>query len=345
MSSPAVEANSPSSTPGIIAVGETSPSLALIKYWGKRAGGINLPATGSLAATLDALTTTTRVRTAANDELLIDGVVQEPERAAPFFAEARRILGVGVHFHAESVNSFPQAAGLASSSSGYAALALACSRLVASVAPEPALRLRAASLSLRELSALARVGSASASRALLGGFVLLPAGGRFARSLAPAEHWPELRVLVSVVSREAKELSSRAAMARTQATSPYYRAWVGSASGELSDAVAAIQSRDLERLGRAMRRSYLRMFATMLGCDPPLLYWTPSSVALIRECERLRAEGLGAWETMDAGPQVKVLCLASELARIRERLASLGVELIESRIGGPPATRVEEDAR
>ncbi len=148
-------------------------------------------------------------------------------------------------------------------------------------------------------------------------------------------------MLVAVVTQEAKELSSRVAMERTRLTSPYYRSWVRSAAAELPEAVEAVMRCDLERLGRAMRRSYLRMFASMLACDSPVLYWAPESLALIRACELLRAEGIGAWETMDAGPQVKVLCLAHELPGIRKRLEALGVPLIESRVGGPPEAHLE----
>jgi len=338
-------ADSPAAVPGApplpVAVCTASPSLALLKYWGKRGGRKNLPATPSLAVSLEALKTTTRVRIADRDEVIVDGKLQDPERYAPFFAEARRLLGVEIRFHAESVNTFPAAAGLASSSSGFAALALACATLAASPAGGAPARRRAAAPSPARLSALARLGSASAARALFGGFVLLPAGGRFARQLAPADHWPELRILVAVVAEEAKELSSRVAMERTKMTSPYYRPWVRSAAAELPEAVEALMRRDLERLGGAMRRSYFRMFASMLACDPPILYWAPESLALIRACERLRAEGIGAWETMDAGPQVKVLCLAHELPRVRQRLEALGVRLIESRVGGPAEAHLE----
>ncbi len=319
-----------------------SPSLALLKYWGKRSGRHNLPATPSLAVALEALKTTTRVRFAERDEVLVDGRPQDPERYAPFFAEVRRLLAAELRFHAESTNNFPAAAGLASSSSGFAALAVACATLCASAAPTESVRRRAAALSLGRLSALARLGSASAARALFGGFVLLPAGVRSARQLAPAEHWPELRILIAVVTEKAKELSSRTAMERTRLTSPYFKSWVRSAGKELPEAIEGVMHRDLERLGLAMRRSYLRMFGTMLACDPPVIYWAPESLALIRACAELRTEGLGAWETMDAGPQVKILCLAPELPPIKERLSGLGVGLIESCVGPSPDSHLEE---
>jgi diphosphomevalonate decarboxylase len=312
------------------------PSLALIKYWGKSDSRRNLPATPSLAVTLAGVHTETRVRPAAADRVVVDGVEQSAGRYAAFFAGLRRRLHSDQRFLAESTNSFPTAAGLASSSSGFAALTAACARAAGRELPA------------RELSALARLGSASAARSLFGGFTLLPARGLYARQLFPEEHWPELRVLVAVVSEGAKPLASRAAMEATRRGSPFYRAWLRSAGGLLAEAIEALGRRDLERLGELARLSYSRMHAALLAADPPLLYWLPATVALVRECAALRRAGLGAWETIDAGPQVKVLCLAADSLKIAARLREAGAaaqpacgRLIECRPGPAPAVQVE----
>ncbi len=308
------------------------PSLALIKYWGKRDVRRNLPATSSLAVTLAGVHTETRVRPAEADRVVLDGAGQPPERYAAFFQALRRRLRTDLHFHAESANSFPTSAGLASSSSGFAALAVACARAAGSELP------------VLGLSELARVGSASAARSLFGGFTLLPAGGLHARQLFAEDHWPELRVLAAVASAQAKPVSSRQAMEATRRGSPFYRAWLGSAGRLVDDAVTALERRDLQRLGELARLSYSRMHAALLASDPPLLYWLPATVALIRECAELRRRGLGAWETIDAGPQVKVLCLASEAARIAAGLREAsGADIIECRPGPAPEVRVEEE--
>jgi diphosphomevalonate decarboxylase len=188
-----------------------SPSLALIKYWGKKESPSNLPATPSLAVTLGGLETETRVDLGPKDSVLLDGRVQDLERFQPFFNNLRRSLKTDQHFQVWSRNNFPSSAGLASSSSGFAALTCA------------AVRATGRTLSPEALSELARFGSASASRAVFGGFVLLPAGARRARALLPAEHWPELRILVAVVSENAKPVSSRTAMALSRENSPYFR--------------------------------------------------------------------------------------------------------------------------
>ncbi len=155
------------------AVCRAGPSLALIKYWGKTVSGDNLPATPSLAVTLGGVYTETRVSLSAEDSVEVDGLKQDPARYAVFFDNLRHSLQVESRFAARSTNSFPASSGLASSSSGFAALAGACARATGK------------DCSPSDLSALARVGSASAARAVFAGFVLLPpAATALARSSA-----------------------------------------------------------------------------------------------------------------------------------------------------------------
>ncbi|MBN1834849.1 MAG: diphosphomevalonate decarboxylase [Spirochaetales bacterium] len=343
-----------------VAVCRASPSLALLKYWGKAPtlggrkaptlGGRkaptpvgrgepaealaaqNRPATPSLAVTLGGVSTETTVTEAERDEVYLDGVLQERERFAAFFERLRRTLGVSMHFRAESHNDFPSAAGLASSSSGFAALTAACVCLAGRTLPAG------------RLSDLARTGSASAARSVYGGFVLFPAGARSARPLYGEEHWPELRVLVAVVTRQAKPVSSREAMERTRATSPYYRPWLRSSAELLPRALEALRLRDLEHLGEVMLLSYARMHASILSADPPILYWLPATVAVIHECRSLRREGVGAWETIDAGPQVKICCLERDLEVVRARLRGVdpSIQFLECRPGPAPYCEVRE---
>jgi diphosphomevalonate decarboxylase len=305
------------------AVCRAGPSLALIKYWGKSVKGDNLPATPSLAVTLGGVHSEARVRAASEDVITVDGVEQDPSRFAPFFDALRTSLGVSVRFHAASMNTFPTSAGMASSSSGFAALAGACAH-AAGIDP-----------SLSDLSSIARVGSASAARAVYGGFVLFPAGARRARPLFGPEYWPELRIVVAVTHRGPKPVSSRRAMEETRAGSPYYFSWIKESSALLPDAMRALENRDLELLGETARRSYSLMHAAILGARPPILYWLPATVAVIHGCAALRADGIGAWETIDAGPQVKILCRAADAEKVMRRLEDLvpGIQTILCHVG------------
>ena len=310
----------------------TSPSLALVKYWGKKSTQQNLPATPSLAVTLGGVHTETRVRIAGSDSIRLNGEPIALDRFTPLFDSLRRAAGRQVCFQVESSNDFPSSAGLASSSSGFAALTVACARILE------------LDLSPAQLSAFARSASASAARSLFGGFTLLPAGGFAAEQLYGSDYWPELRILIALVSREAKPISSRAAMEATRLSSPYYRAWLRNAGQLLDPALKALETRDISALGPVVRLSYSRMHAALLASSPPVLYWLPNSVAILRECQHLRDEGVGAWETMDAGPQVKVLCLASDVATISGRLQEVDPQLkiIVASVGEGPVCQAEQ---
>ena len=284
-----------------LAYAEAGPSLALIKYWGKASAHNNTPATGSLAVTLSGLTSRTQAEFAEADCITVNGQVQHLERFTPFLDSLRTELGLkGACFAVDSTNNFPTSAGLASSSSGFAALAGAVT-LLAGREPEP-----------RLVSRLARLGSGSATRPVYGGFTVFDAGTEEAVAEHDENFWPEFRVVLAVVREGAKAVSSRVGMERSRLTSPYYAPWVSSSVAVLADARRALAQRDWKVLGPLIRQSYLRMFSTMFSSDPPLIYWQPESLALIQALESLRAEGYQAWETMDAGPQVKVFCPADQ---------------------------------
>jgi diphosphomevalonate decarboxylase len=281
--------------------GAAGPSLALIKYWGKKSAAENTPATGSLAVTLGGLESRTEVGFDDRDSVVVGGEEQPLARFTPFLNSLRQALGLGDQGLAVvSQNNFPTAAGLASSSSGFAALAGAVAAL-SGTEVRPA-----------QLSALARLGSGSATRSIYGGFTVFQAGAEAAVPEQGPEFWSEFRVILCVVREQAKSTSSRNAMESSRTTSPYYDRWVESSPGLLASARRALAERNWSTLGPLVRQSYLRMFGTMFSADPPLIYWKPESLALIQALEDLRREGLVAWETMDAGPQVKVFCPAPQ---------------------------------
>jgi len=282
--------------------GVAGPSLALIKYWGKRSSLDNTPATGSLAVTLAGLESRTEVAFDDRDSVVVNGESQPLVRFAAFFESLKDELGlVGRGLAVTSNNNFPTAAGLASSSSGFAALAGAVAALAGADLP-PA-----------RLSALARLGSGrSATRPVYGGFTVFDAGAWAAEPEHDEGFWPEFRVVLCVVREGAKATSSRVGMESSRLTSPYYERWVESSPALLAEARAALAERDWSRLGPLVRQSYLRMFGTMFSAEPPLIYWQPESLALIQALQVLRGEGFTAFETMDAGPQVKVFCPADQ---------------------------------
>lgn len=314
---------------------QTSPSLALIKYWGKVPDRVNVPATGSIAVGLHDLRTETRVTaspSAHHDTVLIGGEEQPLHHFSIVIDTMRShatqlaVRHADVPVLIESRNSFPTAAGIASSSSGFAALVLALNEWWD------------LSLSIEELSAVARTGSGSAARSVYGGFTRLDAGAEYAQALYATDWWAELRILVAITDTGKKSVGSRDGMERTRRTSPYYDAWVEDARSVGAKALHALADRSLEVLGPLMRESYLRMVGTSIAASPPVLYWLPASVGVIHACEALRSEGHVAWETMDAGPQVKILTTEGDLEAVRQKVGAVhGVQqVLVSRIGGDP---------
>ena len=322
----------------------TCPSLALVKYWGKAPGEPNVPATSSLAVGLEGLTTTTRLSfarspggaapngAAPTDQVTVDGEDQQIDRYGPLLDHFRNLRPDTPPIRIASRNSFPTAAGIASSSSGFAALAIGLDALLGT------------GLSRRELSRLARIGSGSAARAVFGGYTVLAAGADHADPYLPASHWPELSILVVVVSAGPKPIASRAAMEHARTTSPFWDRWLDLSEALFEEGCAALRARDLDELGAVMRRSYLAMFSTMFTSAPPVSYWLPESVRVQQLCEELRGEGVPAWETMDAGPQVKIVTTSEHVEEIRRRVGESlhGAAILSAAPGGEPSVVTEE---
>ena len=295
-------------------------NVALVKYWGKRDPALNLPATGSISLTLDGLGAEAAVGFGGGeaDRVVIDGVDAAGEEAGRVVRFLDLVRAAAHRRERASVvmrSTVPRGIGLASSAAAFAALALAASR-AAGLALDPS-----------GLSALARRGSGSAARSIFGGFVEWHRGERadgvdsFAEPLAPVDHW-DLRTIVAITSTAPKAVSSRDGMLRT-AASPFYPAWVAGAEADLAEARAAIRARDLEALGLVAEHSALKMHAAALAARPPLVYWRAATVECMHRVWALRTDGVAAFFTIDAGPQVKVLCAPADAARVAAALEAV----------------------
>ena len=314
-------------------------NIALVKYWGKRDAALNLPAAGSLSLTLAALATQTTVTfdsALGADTLELDGFparAADVARATQFLDLVRVAAGIATRARVTSRNEFPTASGLASSASGYAALALAATR--------------AAGLTLgeRELTILARRGSGSAARSVFGGFVRMHAGETSERAYAEPLASPlvdRVRMVIAVVGGGTpKTHGSRDAMEHTAATSPYYQPWVALVAQDLEVALAAVATGDLEALGAIAEANALAMHATAMAARPAVMYWQPATLAVHAEVRGLRGCGVAAWATMDAGPHVKILTTAEDAPTIAMRVKDIeGVTAVTISAPGPAAQLV-----
>jgi diphosphomevalonate decarboxylase len=289
------------------------PNIALAKYWGKREGGGNYPAVPSLSVTLAGLATRTRVEMrddVAADQLLLNGEPADPralERATVLLDRVRKAAGTSSRAVIESANDFPTASGLASSASGFAALAVAA--------------IRAAGLDwgAEAASDLARRSSASAARSLFGGYVELDAGAvttqgdpaLSAQPVAPADHLP-LRVLVCVATEGAKSIGSTDGMRATATLSPYHQAWLEDGPRVFQAMKKALAARDFTAVGELAERSALAMHANAIAAG--LVYWSGVTIEALAGVRALRARGTPVYATIDAGPHVKVLTRPEDAA-------------------------------
>ena len=311
-------------------------NIALVKYWGKRDSALNLPATGSLSLTLAALATQTTVTfdsALAQDELELDGFsarFADTARASKFLDIVRGAANITTRARVVSKNEFPTASGLASSASGYAALALAASKAAGLSLPE------------RALSILARRGSGSAARSIYGGFVRMNAGDSSEDAFAEPLASPlvdRVRMVIAIVGGGTpKQHGSRDAMEHTAATSPYYPSWVELVPKDLAAAEAALAKGDLEALGTVAEANALAMHASAMAARPGVVYFQPATIAVHNEVRGLRACGIAAWATMDAGPHVKVLTTEEDAPTIAMRVKDIeGVTAVTISAAGQAA--------
>ena len=291
-------------------------NIAFIKYWGKEDETLILPKNNSLSLTLDAFYTDTQVcfdKKLNKDILFIDGKEQDKKalkKAQVILDLVRKEAGIHEFARIDSKNHVPTAAGLASSASGLAALAGAAS-LAAGL-----------NLTKEELSRLARRGSGSASRSIYGGFAEWQKGSSDIDSFAiPIDEadW-DIGMIFIIVDDGRKEVSSTEGMRRVVETSPYYDGWISSTKEDLIDMKSAIKMQDIVKVGEIAERSALKMHALNLSANPPFNYWSPESIEAMRMVSELRKQGYPVYLTMDAGPNVKLICKDSQMEELMEKL-------------------------
>lgn len=305
-------------------------NIAFIKYWGARDLEKALPMNPSISMTLDHCVTrcTVEILDGGHDEVWLsepDGGFGSPEpeftrRVREQLDRVRQWAGREEPFRVATRNTFPSAAGLASSASGFAALTLAAAgALGRKDAP------------VHELSQLARrSGSGSAARSVLGGYVEWPdpaaAGGideepSYAIQLAEAGHW-DLRDVIAVVEIGPKVVSSRDGH-RLAHTSPYYTKRLELLPDRLRKVRHAIETRDFDLLGPVLEEESTDLHMIAMTSQPPIFYWSPGTVAVLRAVRELRQEGLAAYATLDAGANVHVICDADSEDDVADRLEDL----------------------
>jgi diphosphomevalonate decarboxylase len=314
------------------ATAQAFANIAFIKYWGNRDNTLRLPSNGSISMNLDGLYTRTTVSFQPSlpyDELIINGheIAGAGRDRVSYILDIIRGMA-NIHERAEvmSENNFPSGAGIASSASAFAALALAGSKAAGLNLSEP------------ELSHLARRGSGSASRSIPGGFVEWQAGtsdeDSFAFSIAEPDHW-DLMDCVAIVSTAHKKTGSTEGHGIAW-TSPLQAARVSDAPRRLEICRKAVLERDFHTFASIVELDSDMMHAVMMTSMPALHYWKPASLHVMNCVREWRLEGMQVCYTVDAGPNVHVLCPETESLVVEKGLRQIkGVQnVLVARPGG-----------
>lgn len=311
-----------------------NPNIAFIKYWGNRDQRLRLPSNGSISMNLDGLYARTTVTfddsLCCDDLLTLNGRVENQaalQRVSAFLNQVRALAGQNRYAQVTSENNFPMGAGIASSAAAFAALALAASTAIGLELSEP------------QLSRLARLGSGSACRSIPGGFVEWREGAgdadSVAISIAPSGHW-DLVDCVAVLKTGHKPVGSTEGHSLA-GTSPLQAARVADTPRRLAACREAILRRDFAALAEIIEQDSNLMHAVMMTSTPPLFYWEPASLEVMQAVRSWRKAGLAAAYTLDAGPNVHVICKGSAYPAVQQKLSELHAvrQVLVARPGGP----------
>ncbi len=300
---------------------QAQPNIALIKYWGKSNVPKNIPAVDSLSITLDDLWTKMRVEFSSDfqrDKLSVNGL-SDTEMLPRVSSCIDSLAGKRRDFaYIESECNFPISAGLASSSSAFSALV---------VAVNAALELKNNS---NALACFAGAVSGSAARSLYGGFVELKSNLDEINliTLFDSQEWP-LRIVIAITDTQKKKISSSEAMIRSAGTSPFYSSWVDQQNQDIEIARKAILAKDFEKLAAISEHNCLKMHSIMWTSRPPIVYWNQATLECIKSIRHLQSLGESVFFTIDAGPQVKAICLKENETLIKDTLSQIdGVDSI-----------------
>ena len=333
----------------VTAVG--TPNIAFIKYWGKRNEKLILPQNSSLSMTLDEnLKTTTSVLFSdklKSDIFYLENVLQDlnnkdVKERFEIVNMLRKLAKTNKKVLIVSKNSFPTAAGLASSASGIATLVYAC---------KSALKLN---LSLKQMSIIARQGSGSSCRSLEGGIVVWKKGllnngfDSYIEQIINENYWPELIDIIAIVSKEKKVVSSRLGMKHTIETSRLYKERLQFVEKDLKNIINAIKLKDFQKMGEIIMKDSNSLHSVLLDTYPPIFYLNDVSKAIINSIHELNAKKgrIIAAYTFDAGPNANIITTdnyANEIKNVLKGIPGI-VDIITSKIGRGPHLISEKDA-
>ena len=285
-------------------------NIAIIKYWGKKKEKEMIPATSSISLTLENMYTETTLSPlpadATADSFYINGQLQNEAEHAKMRKIIDRYRPEGAGFvRIDTKNNMPTAAGLSSSSSGLSALVKACNAYFQ------------LGMNRKELALEAKFASGSSSRSFYGP---LAAWDKDSGEIYPVETDLKLAMIMLVLEDQKKPISSRDGMKLCVETSTTFDEWIRQSEQDYKDMLVYLKENDFKKVGELTEKNALAMHATTKTATPSFSYLTDASYEAIDFVRQLREQGESCYFTMDAGPNVKVLCLEEDLEHLSELL-------------------------
>lgn len=311
-------------------------NIAFIKYWGKKDEELRLPTNGSISMNLSNLLTTTTVEFSPRykeDQILINNEINKKEnkRVEKFLDKIRQMAKSSLYAKVVTENNFPKSGGLASSASGFAALTMAASHAIG------------LKLSEKELSIFARIGSGSACRSIPDGFVEWFEGNdsqsSFAQTIYPADYW-NINNIVIIVNKESKKVATTDGH-KLAKTSSFFEERLINIENKIEKIKKLIKDKNFVQFGDLVEQEALELHAIMLTSEPPILYLQPKSIEIMQLVWQWRSEGLFVYFTIDAGPNIHLICQEKDQQQVIDKLNKMKdiKYIINSAANG---TRLEE---
>ena len=301
-------------------------NIAIVKYWGKKDAEKMIPATSSISLTLNDMFTETEmefikdkdIKTAVEKEIkngnykdkfsnmtdlfYLNGELQDKvhtekiSKVVDLFRENR-----SQKVKISTTNNMPTAAGLSSSSSGLSAVIKACNELFGK------------NYAQSELAQISKFGSGSSSRSFFGP---IAAWDKDTGEIYEVKTDLKLAMIVLVLNENKKKISSRNGMELCAKTSTYFDEWVKQSEIDFINMKKYLAENDFEKVGTLTEENALRMHKTTETANPPFSYFNEKTYEAMDFVKNLRNNGEKCYFTMDAGPNVKVLCLEEDLEKL-----------------------------
>jgi len=312
----------PIKKPDALVINSAAPSnIALVKYWGKHS--LQLPMNPSISFTLNK----SQTKTTAQLKLL-----EEPQKNTPFkfyldkkhqpdfepkiadfFKRIQGFVPFITHFdwHIYSHNTFPHSSGIASSASGFAALAKIITDIEKQLYPP-----RTEAYYAKKTSFLARLGSGSASRStehpvmIWGKHPKIPNTSDLYAVVPDFEIHPIFQTYkdsIILVEKGQKKVASTIGH-NLMNTHPFKNIRKQQAYDRILQMADYLKTGDLDNFIKLTEAEALELHALMMTSEPNYILMQPDTLKIIQSIRALRKKtGLPVCFTLDAGANVHVL--------------------------------------